>query len=159
MRSHPALECHLLKGPLGTDCPCGLACLDGGTPLRALPLQQARSEAEQPLLTRVFCTKDKAQVAFQPIFHCGRACARCWRGACPAGALLPPHTPWQGGNLHPPRETREAEADPRPDRANPALNSSPRCHSRAARDHHHLHFPPPPQPPPGLRAASPPPPP
>lgn len=69
MKSHPALECHLLKGLLGTDCPFGLACLDDGGLLGALPSQQTHSDAEQPLLTSVFCSKDKAQVAFQPIFH------------------------------------------------------------------------------------------
>lgn len=97
--------------------------MTGGLP-GALPLQQTHFDAEQPLFLRVFCTKDKAQVDFEPIFTSGRACARCWGGTCPAGALLPPHTPWEGENLYPPSETREAEVDPCPDRANPALNPS-----------------------------------
>lgn len=36
----------------------------------------------------------------------------------------PTHIPVGCGNLHPTSETREAEVDPCPDRANPALNPS-----------------------------------
>lgn len=93
--------------------------------LGALPLQQTHCDAEQPLLMRVFCTKDKAQVAFEPTFHWWQGlcqvlggCMSCW------GSTPTPHTPWQGGNLHPTGETGEAEVDPCPDRANPAPNPS-----------------------------------
>lgn len=55
-------------------------------------MQQKHPDAEQPLLTRVFCTKDKAQVAFELIFHQRQGLCQVLGGACPAGALLPPHT-------------------------------------------------------------------
>lgn len=48
--------------------------------LGALPLQQTHSDAKQPLLTRVFCTKDKAQVAFEPIFHQWQGLCQVWGG-------------------------------------------------------------------------------